>query len=163
MSTLKFEVKSVTGQILYVYDDKIELAGSATEAFSKKLGGRKTWYYSDITSVQFKNCGWTAGFMEFTFGGGIDAKRGGPISGMGNDNRFTFGAPTIGLAKKKAAEMEKVNDYIQERIAAAKRPTAAAVAPLSGADEIMKYKQLLEAGIISQEEFEAKKKQLLGL
>lgn len=34
---------------------------------------------------------------------------------------------------------------------------------ISAADEIMKFKRLLDDGIISQEEFEAKKKQLLGL
>lgn len=31
------------------------------------------------------------------------------------------------------------------------------------ADEILKYKELLDAGILSQEEFDAKKKQLLDL
>lgn len=35
--------------------------------------------------------------------------------------------------------------------------------PASGADEILKYKELLDAGIISGEEFNAKKKQILGL
>ena len=34
---------------------------------------------------------------------------------------------------------------------------------LSNADEIKKYKELLDSGVISQEEFDAKKKQLLGL
>lgn len=34
---------------------------------------------------------------------------------------------------------------------------------LSTADEIKKYKDLLDEGIISQEEFDAKKKQLLNL
>lgn len=33
----------------------------------------------------------------------------------------------------------------------------------SAADEILKFKGLLDAGAITQEEFEAKKKQLLGL
>ncbi|MBE6762713.1 MAG: SHOCT domain-containing protein [Ruminococcaceae bacterium] len=33
----------------------------------------------------------------------------------------------------------------------------------SGADELKKYKDLLDNGVISQEEFDAKKKQLLGL
>lgn len=33
----------------------------------------------------------------------------------------------------------------------------------SAADEILKYKQLLDAGAITQEEFDAKKKQLLNL
>ena len=34
---------------------------------------------------------------------------------------------------------------------------------VGGAEEIKKYKELLDEGIITQEEFEAKKKQLLGL
>ncbi len=33
----------------------------------------------------------------------------------------------------------------------------------SSADELMKYKSLLDSGVITQEEFDAKKKQLLGL
>lgn len=36
-------------------------------------------------------------------------------------------------------------------------------APLSPADELKKYKELLDMGVITQAEFEAKKKQLLGL
>ena len=38
-----------------------------------------------------------------------------------------------------------------------------ATGTVSAADEIKKFKELLDAGIISQEEFDAKKKQLLGL
>lgn len=34
---------------------------------------------------------------------------------------------------------------------------------ISAADEILKFKQLMDAGIITEQEFEAKKKQLLGL
>lgn len=34
---------------------------------------------------------------------------------------------------------------------------------LSNADELKKYKELLDSGVITQEEFDAKKKQLLGL
>lgn len=37
------------------------------------------------------------------------------------------------------------------------------VAPRSEADELMKYKELLDSGVITQEEFDAKKKQLLGV
>ena len=33
----------------------------------------------------------------------------------------------------------------------------------SGADEILKYKKLLDEGIITEEEFLSKKKQILGL
>lgn len=48
------------------------------------------------------------------------------------------------------------------------KPTAATTTikqeiPQSNADELKKYKDLLDNGVITQEEFEAKKKQLLGL
>lgn len=38
-----------------------------------------------------------------------------------------------------------------------------AVNQVSAADELKKFKELLDTGIITQEEFDAKKKQLLGL
>ena len=44
-----------------------------------------------------------------------------------------------------------------------KKASAPASAPVSAADELKKFKELLESGIITQEEFDAKKKQLLGL
>lgn len=50
--------------------------------------------------------------------------------------------------------------------AAAEKALAANTAQpsaISSADEILKYKNLLDSGIISQEEFDSKKKQLLGL
>lgn len=49
----------------------------------------------------------------------------------------------------------------------AKEPAPAAQAPsvpfMSAADELIKLKELLDMGIVTQEEFDAKKKQLLGL
>lgn len=46
---------------------------------------------------------------------------------------------------------------------AAPAPAEAPAQALSGADEILKYKGLLDAGIITEEEFSAKKAQILGL
>ena len=42
-------------------------------------------------------------------------------------------------------------------------PSTAPASSVSNADELKKYKELLDSGIITQEEFDAKKKQLLGL
>ena len=56
------------------------------------------------------------------------------------------------LAQKEGAT-KKVND----------NSTPIQEVATSNADELRKFKQLLEDGIITQEEFEAKKKQLLGL
>lgn len=41
--------------------------------------------------------------------------------------------------------------------------TGGQAASQSSADELKKFKDLLDSGVISQEEFDAKKKQLLGL
>ena len=54
----------------------------------------------------------------------------------------------------------KIRKIVDEYESKTERVT---ISPLSGADEIKKYKELLDAGIITQEEFDAKKKQLLGL
>lgn len=158
-----FEVESVTGQVMNVYEDRIELTQNGVIGLlTQGLQGTKTYFFSDITTIQFKNCGWTSGFFEFTFAGSIDG-RGGAWGGMNNDNRFTFGKPTIKGAKALAVEMEKVNTYLQEQVRLAKKEPAQTIANISPADEIVKYKALLDQGVITQEEFEIKKKQLLGL
>ena len=64
---------------------------------------------------------------------------------------------------KKANELiEKVKNAPADRIVEAIR-TAGAYGGASPADEIRKYKELLDMGAITQEEFDAKKKQLLDL
>ena len=64
---------------------------------------------------------------------------------------------------------DKLNDIVTGRVApaapaAAPAPAPAAPASVSeAADDLLKLKELLDAGILTQEEFDAKKKQLLGL
>ena len=70
----------------------------------------------------------------------------------------------IKFSKFTLQKAEEAVKLIQSKIDARKGAATPAAAPAaSGADEIMKYKQMLDAGIITQEEFDAKKKQLLGL
>ncbi len=60
--------------------------------------------------------------------------------------------------------MEEIKNYIQEKIRASKNPhPSITTQALSPAEELKKFKELLDAGILTQEEFDAKKKQLLGL
>ena len=58
---------------------------------------------------------------------------------------------------------EAVNKLIIERQEKASAASSKQETPLGGLDELKKVKELLDAGIITQEEFDAKKKQLLGL
>ena len=69
------------------------------------------------------------------------------------------------LAIKNAAEIYKVvSGLLIERQQEKSKPAPIIEAPKSDeADQIKKYKELLDSGVITQEEFDAKKKQLLGL
>ena len=64
----------------------------------------------------------------------------------------------LGLAI--VCNMVKRSNLLNPKVASDKASDATAYSP---ADEIKKYKELLDMGVISQEEFEAKKKQLLDL
>ena len=54
-------------------------------------------------------------------------------------------------------------DATEEDVERSKAPQGTVVQQISAADELRKFKELLDMGIITQEEFDAKKKQLLGL
>lgn len=68
---------------------------------------------------------------------------------------------SMGL-KPAEAVSTKLQSLFVELKEKAKQPVAAASAG-SVADEILKFKELLDMGVLTQEEFDAKKKQLLGL
>ena len=61
--------------------------------------------------------------------------------------------------------MQQVADYIRSRVEFYKKQKngGTTVVSLSPAEELKKFKELLDMGVITQEEFDAKKKALLGL
>ena len=68
------------------------------------------------------------------------------------------------LMIKNRDEIHKyVSDLVIERQGKPIATTIKQEVPKSEADELKKYKELLDSDIITQEEFDAKKKQLLGL
>lgn len=60
-------------------------------------------------------------------------------------------------------QAKNILSHIQQALDSVKLATETPSSSISGADEILKYKSLLDSGIITQEEFDSKKKQLLGL
>ena len=68
------------------------------------------------------------------------------------------------LVEKKDEEAEIIVAFIRKKIDEVKSaPSNGFVQQTSPAEELKKFKELLDMGIITQEEFDAKKKQLLGL
>lgn len=135
---------------LELYSDRVVI--SASGALGKMAQkGDKTIYLRDLTGVQFKKAtALSAGYLHFTMPGGRE-KLSGVLGASANENSLLF-------PKKENEAAEQIKDRIEQLIASAGEQPAA-----SGADEILKYKSLLDQGVITQEEFEKMKQQLLGL
>ena len=118
------------------------------------LRGDKTIPYSSIVAVQLKKAGMTAGYIQLTLKGGSEAKSG-LFQSTTDENSINFHSAFGGNNNELFAEAKKL---IEERINAVNSP-----AKNSGLDDLEKLDTLKKKGIISEEEFQAKKKQLLGI
>ena len=118
------------------------------------LRGDKTILYSSIVAVQLKKAGMTAGYIQLTLKGGSEAKSG-LFQSTVDENSINFHSAFGGNNNELFSEAKRL---IEERINAVNSP-----AKNSGLDDLEKLAALKEKGIISEEEFQAKKKQLLGL
>ena len=140
------------GELLEVYEDKVAITPKGAMGFlSKGLKGTKTIPFFSITAIQFKKSGLISGYLQFTVPGGIES-RGGAFAAALDENTFMFkGQNELAL---------EIKNYIENY---SEKPTINANSSLSAADEIKKLKQLLDEGILTEDEFSKKKQQLLGL
>lgn len=137
---------------LDLYEDRIVITGTSRLAMSGK-GGSKTLYIKQITGVQFKSATtFGPGWLHFVVPGDRDMVP--CVQGAaGNENAVLF-------QKKDNDAAERVRAQVEELIASANGPAGSSA---RGADEILKYKSLLDQGVITKAEFEQQKKKLLGL
>lgn len=120
----------------------------------------KTIPIRNITSVEVKKPGaLVVGFIQFSIAGGKARNSsftftGGAFDAVQDENSVIFQDK---LSYETALEIkEYVENYSETQ-------NVTAPANNSPADEIVKLKNLLDQGIITQQEFDAKKRQLLGL
>lgn len=148
------ELKGVNGQ-LQLYEDKVIIIrkgvlSKLTQGFFK---GDKTIYLSQISGIQLKpGTNLTNGYIQFTLSGGNENTKG--------IMKATKDENTVMFAKKNNKLVEEIKNEIERLKRATQSPGV--VMQASAADEIRKYKQLFDDGIILEEEFNSKKKALLG-
>lgn len=126
--------------------------------YGKFLGsgkGEKEIRIKGITSIQLKKPKLMAGYIQFSFSGSSDTK-----------GRSTFDAAkdenTIMCNKASQYEgFEKAKALIEEYQDALEGGSSAPAS--TEADELKKFADLGDQGVITEEEFTAKKKQLLGI
>jgi len=114
----------------------------------------------NITSVEVKKPGpFVVGFIQFSIAGGIARNSSFKISGgtydaVQDENSVVFDG------QEKYQDALKIKNYIENYT----EPSNKSTQPnFSSADEILKLKKLADEGVLTKEEFEAKKKQLLGI
>ena len=88
-------------------------------------------------------------------------------TGAGMFNRVSIATSSGSINFYGVSNREQVlsviSDLLLKRQEETKMTASKSSENLSTAEELKKYKDLLDAGVITQEEFDAKKKQLLGL
>ena len=156
MTDYKFYLKGVNGQ-LTIYEDRVIIERGGVLGFlTQGLAGAKTIPMDSIMSVQFKEGNmWTNGFIQFGIMGGKEA-RGGVFNATQDENTVMIKAATNDNARE-------IKDYIEGIILNRSKNKETVIQQVSPAEELKKFKELLDMGVISQAEFDAKKKQILGL
>lgn len=160
---VKYCLVNNLGKILDVYENKVVFTSTqstSTVVTGLVLGtsmtqGEKTIYYKDAIGVQYKPSSIADGYIQIeTAAGGVSTAS----SQYGGENAIQFSG------KQSNEDAEIIVAYIRKQIEEIKNaPVGGVVQQLSPAEELKKFKDLLELGVITQEEFDAKKKQLLGL
>jgi len=120
-----------------------------------KDGRMRTLPYDQIASVDYVPAVLAGGCLYFKHINDTSTKAKGIVALQSEDNAFFFSGREVNDAKKIKASVDNI---IAER-----KATAETESVPSSADELLKFKQLLDAGAITQEEYDKKKTQLLGI
>jgi len=151
MSVVLLSAKGVNGQ-LDLLDDRIRISRKGILAIlSQRLKGEKEILLSQISSIQFKAAGlMTNGFIQFAFVGGQETK-GGLFNATQDEN-------PVMLNKGQQPQFEAMNSVINER----RKSGSPSASSVDIPDQIRKLGEIREKGILTEQEFQTKKAELLA-
>ena len=171
--TIPAEQRKKTTLASNLYYDTLEIYENKVVGY---LNGNQTmtWYFKEYSGIDFVKANMNSQFAQIVFLTGVNAKN--RVVGidfgaaqnrnaMNDTNRILFCSGMFSFSKTNdfansvLTEIRAAFENYKDNIGTG----AAGSAALSAADELKKFKELLDSGVITQEEFDAKKKQLLGL
>lgn len=147
--------RGVNGQVK-LKDGKIIIKRQGfVSKISHGLKGDKSILINRISSVQFKKAGtFTNGYIQFAFSGSDESKSG-IIDATKDENTVMFN-------KKQQPDFIKIKKKVDELMSQPKQSTSGN-SNNSDLNDLEKLAELKDKGIITEEEFAAKKKQILGI
>ena len=141
--------------LLEVFEDKVTITPKGVLGFlNKGLKGTKEIPFHSIVAIQIKEASLMLnGYIQFTIPGGNESK-----GGLG---KATSDENTVMFAKKDNALVMKIKEHVDSEIRRLKTPQIhQSTTNLS--DELQKLADLKAQGILSDDEFLAAKKRLIG-
>ncbi len=152
---LIFSFDGARGKHIDVYPEKCVISTKVTAGSlltHNATDGEKTIYYIDCIGIQIKAPKLTLGYIQFE-----------TSSSLGNNNRDNFFNENTFTFEQKHVSPEQIDDlinYLKNRIDKIKHDQLSSklICGFSVADELIKYKQLLDRGDISQSEYDVLKK-----
>ena len=149
-----YSLKGENGS-LYVYENRVEIKRDVFGSMSQGNANDKSIPLDLIVDVEFKEgTMFKNGYIRFGVIGEKEAKSG-VLNATQDEN-------TVMIKKADNEDSRKIAKYI-EGILIKRKNAKPAAQQVSVADEIIKFKELLDAGVITQEEFIVKKRELLRM
>lgn len=152
-----FEIKGYTGQ-LTVTQDKIIIQRKGLGGFISRgiLAGVKEIPIKNITAIQFRNANWlTNGMIQFSIHGEMGHK-GSSIDAVNDENTILF-------TNKQQEDFLKAKELIEDIMKKVEIQQNRSHTTISNAEELKKFAELKDAGIITEEEFLKKKNEILNM
>lgn len=147
------------GGTIIVYEDRVMIKRSWLSALGTV--GDRTYPYGSIGSVVYRKPGFSDGYIQFIMPGNVSSTHDNLNLWSLKDVSSMIKDPNVVLFSGKREQAEAIYSLIMKKISERNKGSSSQAAP-SDADELEKFAALKAKGIISEEEFANKKKQILG-
>ena len=164
MSELKYTARGSNGQV-EAYDDKIVIKRKGFFGIAAQgIKGDRTIYYTDLKGIEYKKPTMLAnGYIQFITN--IELANDSNVTIIGTSSVEALKDPNTvilrAFKKNNVIQYEKLHDFVMDKFNESKE-SSVNTPMFSNADELKKFKDLLDLGVITQEEFDLQKKKILG-
>lgn len=142
--------------VVAITKDRIRLRSIKNSWLTPGLRGHKEILISQLTGVQFRKTGKvTRGFIQFVFPGSVDKTKGSSFDAVNDENAVVFDMDD-------EWDFERLYRMVLSLMDRPRSETSQVITSASVADGISKLFQLVQAGAITQQEFEQGKRKILG-